>query len=331
MRETIDSARGQHNFLVRHDEWLEEQERDHQNMVPKIAERVGASFPVKYMPSGYLEDGHFISPVYESGEYQGQPLDRYIIRADEHEVFGGDVLGTHSGKYPERDGYRHIYETLEGLFPNSCENVTMFGAGERVVVEQVLDEPFDLGDGDTIQPFIYTRMSLNGVWKTEIIPVQKRISCENMLGNVGGIVGVRATKNHDDILTMKAQVLDVSMRQARTLQNMARVLKDQEFTDMQFMNMVQALVPPLPEDAPSRAITNRNKKIAVIGNTWREEKEEWGAGNRWLAYNAVQGAEQHFINANYKAEECENFEKSFAKALDGKTPLARGALEYLSS
>jgi len=323
MRETVDSARGEQNFLLR-------DRSTSSTEVPEVARSVDAHFPVKYMPSGFMDGGEFFVPVYESGEYVGQPKDRYVVRADEHPLFGDEVLGTHSGKYPERAGYVHVYETLEALFPRKCSNVTMFGNGERVVVEQILDKPFDLGNGDEIQPFIYTRMSLNGVWKTEIIPVQKRISCENMLGSGKGIVSVRATKNHDDILTMKSRVLEVSMRQAETVRKMARILSDQEFSDWQFQALVKTIVPKLPSDAPERAVVNRNKKIAVMNNAWRDETEKWGTMNKWLAYNAVQGAEQHQINANYKIGETVNFEKSLAKSLDGKTPLAKKALEYLS-
>ena len=332
MRETVDNAGAVDNWLQRLEGWLEGLDGDYAKDVPAVADSVGGVFPVKYLPSGFLAGQQFVSPVYETGRYVGQPKDRYIIRADDHEVHGSAVLGTHSGKYPERDGYKHVYETLENLFPESCTGVHVFGAGERVVVEQQLDEPLDLGDGDTIQPFIYTRMSLNGVWKTEIIPMQKRLACENMLGHTGQLVSVRATKNHDDHLTMRSAVLETSMEQARKLANIARVLKDQEFTDMQFYQMVQQIVPVLEEDAPPRAITNRNKKVAAIGSTWAGEKETWantnGYGNRWLAYNAVQGAEQHLINSGYKTTQ-DAYDKSYAAALDGKTPLASKALAYL--
>ena len=181
-RETIDNASvWAHNFLKQFgDDPPDEQEAQEVvtdtdalvRTVPAIAEVMGGAFSVVYEPSGYIADGQFQTPLYQSGKHNGQPLDRYVIRGDT-----GQVLGSHSGKYPEREGYKHVYDTLEQLFPESCSGVSVFGNGERVVVEQVLDDPFDLGDGDTIQPFIYTRMSLNGMWKTEIIPIQQRISC----------------------------------------------------------------------------------------------------------------------------------------------------------
>ena len=180
--------------------------------VRAVATEKVADFDVTYAPSGYIH-----------------PADQYILRADTR-----DVVGNMSGRYPTRDGYKHVFDTLDSMFPNSCEGITVYGSGERVVVEQGLDEPFDLGNGDLIQPYIYTRMSLNGTWKTEIIPITRRISCENMLGHVGQLVGVRATKNHDQLLTMRASVVEMSMAQGQALKRMAQTLGDQNFTDLMF-------------------------------------------------------------------------------------------------
>jgi len=336
-RETVDNAsEWAHNFLAQFGDDPPDEQVAQEVVadtgaqvptVPAIAEAMGGVFPVVYQPSGYIADGQFQTPLYQSGKHEGQPLDRYVIRGDT-----GQVLGSHSGKYPEREGYKHVYDTLEQLFPESCTGVSVFGHGERVVVEQVLDDPFDLGGGDTIQPFIYTRMSLNGVWKTEIIPIQQRISCENMLGHAGQLIGVKATKNHDNMLTMRAAVLESSMEQTRTMQVMARVLKDQEFTDAQFAQLVAAVFPQPEPDAHHKTVTARNLRVAAVGTAWRAEKEQWDTevGDRWLAYNAFQGAEQHRISAGYKDTDSAQ-ERSYTRALDGKTPIADMALKYLAA
>jgi len=336
-RETVDNAlAGVHNFLKKLEDYREDGTDPDRSQevatgigasVPAMAEAMGGVFPVMYVPSGYMaNDGAFYAPVYQHGKSKGQPLDRYVLRGDT-----GQVLGSHSGKYPEREGYQHVYDTLEQLFPESCSSVSVFGNGERVVVEQVLDEPFDLGGGDTIQPFIYTRMSLNGVWKTEIIPIQQRISCENMLGHAGQLIGVKATKNHDNMLTMRAAVLESSMEQTRTMQVMARVLKDQEFTDLQFAQLVNKVFPNPEPDAHHKTVTARNLRVAAVGTAWRAEKEYWNTqvGDRWLAYNAFQGAEQHRISTGFKDTDSAK-ERSYTRALDGKTPIADAALKYLA-
>ena len=124
--------------------------------VRAVATEKVADFDVTYAPSGYIHPvtGEHVIPTYKTGTYRGEPADQYILRADTR-----DVVGNMSGRYPTRDGYKHVFDTLDSMFPNSCEGITVYGSGERVVVEQVLDEPFDLGNGDLIQPYIYTRMS----------------------------------------------------------------------------------------------------------------------------------------------------------------------------
>ena len=343
MRSTTDNtSEGEHNWIDR----LVEQVRPGAEAVMEAAEAIpqedgsvhfkvdqsvstlariqNADFDLEYVPSGYAhpETGELVIPRYEKGAYKGDPADQYLLRTDTYEV-----VGNMSGRYPDRDGYKHVFATLDELFPQTCESVSVYGNGERVVVEQVLDEPFDLGNGDTIQPYIYTRMSLNGTWKTEIIPISRRVSCENMLGNASGyIIGVRATKNHDSILTMRSQVVEMSMAQGNTLKRMAQTLLDQTFTDQEFANMVDNLLPYPDVDAHVKTQNAAIAKRGAVLNAWSKE----GSENMWAAFNAFQGGEQHRINANYKTTKKAQ-ERSFLKALDGKTPIADAAELYLMS
>ena len=293
--------------------------------VRSMANEVEADFDVEYQPSGYVHPvtGEHVVPVYQAGTYRGEPSDQYILRGDTHAV-----VGNMSGRYPTRDGYKHVFDTLDSMFPNSCESISVYGNGERVVVEQVLDKPFDLGSGDLIQPYIYTRMSLNGTWKTEIIPISRRISCENMLGHSGQLIGVRATKNHDNILTMKASVVEMSLAQGQALRNMASTFGDQEFTDRMFTQMLDQLLPSPGPDAHPKTETAWTNKRAACHLAWRDEKLHHADSTMWNAYNAMQGAEQHRINTGGKSDE-KSLQRSLTKALDGKTPIADAAEKYL--
>lgn len=315
MFELIDNSNGAHGIIQRPAEVT-------RGTVGAVAEQAGAIFAVEYEPLGFNDGGNFNVPKYTRGTYEGEPLARAVVRSDT-----GDMLGIHSGKYPRRDGYSHVFQTLEELFPGTCESVTVMGAGERVVVEQVLDEPIDLGDGDTIQPYLYTRMSLNGTWKTECIPYHVRAFCENMLGYGGGLFGVRATRNHDNLLTMRASLVDRSIAQGEALRNMAQVMASQEFTDAQFTQMLTQLFPPLEPDAHHITMLSRTNKVAAVNRKWIDERDNFG-DTMWAAYNAVQGAEQHLINANYKTDEAAK-ERAYIKTLSGKTPIADQASAYL--
>ena len=108
------------------------------------AKIMGADFDVTYKDSGWERpDGKFHVPRYKHGEKKDKPLKQWIIRTDTL-----DEIGEVSGTYPERNGYKHIFDTMEALFPNTCTGVTVFGAGERAVLAQELSAPIDLG-GET--------------------------------------------------------------------------------------------------------------------------------------------------------------------------------------
>ena len=80
--------------------------------------------------------------------------------------------------------------------------------------------------------------------------------------------------------------------------------------------------------------------------TWRTECTEYGTvrkhmkspseqvevfnGNRWLAYNAVQGAEQHNINARFNTSDAGK-QRSMTKMINGVTPYAAKALDILTA
>ena len=53
-------------------------------------------------------------------------------------------------------------------------------------------------------------------------------------------------------------------------------------------------------------------------------------GNRWLAYNAVQGAEQHNINARFNTTDAGK-QRSMTKMIQGTTPFAVKALDLLAA
>jgi hypothetical protein len=118
------------------------------------------------------------------------------------------------------------------------------------------------------------------------------------------------------------------MERAETFKNMAKVMKDQAYTESEFKQLVQTIV-PIDWDEDSRRKTDR--LVTERSNmyvTWESETEGWGSGNRWLAYNAVQGAEQHRINTRVRGQG-RNASRSLAKAIEGKTPYAEKALAIL--
>ena len=280
----------------------------------------GALFPVHYPAAQHhclrREDAHI--PTFESGTYKNVPLYKFVVREDT-----GQVVGLHSGKYPEVDGYQMLADMADMMFPASTTSCTLWGAGERVAVTQQLSDSIDLGNGDKIQSHLVWISSLDGSWSTSVYDMQRRFFCQNQL--VGRpLIKVRHTKNHDDIFEMKATILKEAAQQALTWQGKAHALKQQPMIDSEFFELINQLV-PIEDDMSTRKENSVRTARSSMLYRWEQEKKEWGDGNGWLAWNAVQGAEQHTVNAGRNRDKA----KSLQKALEGKTPLANKAMSLI--
>ena len=296
-------------------------------------EIANALFPVAYpaacwqnrsgLTSGNYDGEHVAAtiPRIESGAYKGKPLHKYVVRTDTQQV-----LGLHSSKYPETDGYKPIADMAEELFPDSATSCTVFGAGERVALTQQLTDPVDLGGGDVIQPQICWISSLNGTWRTAVYDLTERLFCQNQLVGQRPLIAVKHTKNHDDLLSMRVTILQGARDRTETLATMAKVMVNQEFSDTQFVALTNTLA-PWKEDMSQRTKNINETNRLAFRQHWVDEKEEWGTGNMWLAFNAIQGAEQHVINGTKRGRYSKD--RAFQKALEGKTPLATAAMRHL--
>ena len=293
--------------------------------VPEYAREImgdaGALFPVYYPAAEHYclrrEDTHI--PEIESGAYKGEPLYKFVVREDT-----GRVVGLHSGKYPEVDGYQMLADMADMMFPMSTTSCTLWGDGERVAVTQELEGgTIDLGGGDEIQSHLVWISSLDGSWSTSVYDMQRRFFCQNQL--VGkALLKVRHTKNHDEIFEMKATIVKQAAQQALAWQGKALALKEQPMIDSEFFELVSQLL-PIETDMSTRKKNSINVARGSMRTRWLNEKEQWGDGNGWLAWNAIQGAEQHTVNAGNTRDKA----KSLQKAIDGKTPLANKAMSLI--
>ena len=264
-----------------------------------VMENAGALFEVEYPAATFegVNDGLRIltHPTIESGKNQGLPLYKWVVRKDTNEP-----LGLHSGTFVQSGSYRQVGEMAEKMFPNSTTSCTVFGKGERMALTQEIGNPIDLGDGDSFE--------------------------------------------------QRTHVLTEAIKHAEYMASTARILKDQEFADRQFDELIKKVVPrpPFKRDkdgnltqehhatAEKRMIANRGamrthwmKECTEFGNVHGPDQEHLTFdGNKWLAYNAIQGAEQHKINAKFLSTTVAR-EKSLTKAVNGKTPYAERALVML--
>ena len=313
------------NYHEGHD-WLTKEVDEHGRNVLDVASEVHADFPVEYVASQYTcpMTGELKTPEYLKGNKRGDALNLYVLRTDGVPSVN---LGLHSGRYPQRDGYKHVFETMETMFPSSCTDITVFGQGERIAITQQIGDPIEVMEGDDILPVIITSSSLNGQAKTTINAVGERVSCLNMLDLSKGLIQVKSTKNHDDLLTLRSALLEASKVNSDSLVTFARQLSSSTLSDTAFYRMLNAVLPEAEEDSATKTKNAVEAKRAAILNAWSQETNgDWGNG--WLAYNAFQGAEQHRINQGFKSTTAAK-QNGFEKVLDRKTPIADAAEQYL--
>jgi hypothetical protein len=214
-----------------------------------------------------------------------------------------------------------------------------------MALAQNIGEPIDLGDGDIIKPQVMWVSSYNGQWSTAVYHLTHRWFCMNQLAGAAPIFSVKHTTNHNFTFEQRSNILLEAMEHAQVVARMARTLKDQAFTDAQFEHLVKQVV-PLPKpfnevgDIHAIAETRMKKNRDAMQLVWRTECTQFGNvykidqtteafdGNRWLAYNAVQGAEQHNINARFNTSDVGK-QRSMTKMISGGTPFASRALDLL--
>ena len=321
---------------------LNQRDESSKNALAVMA-NAGALFEVHYPAARWAGSQ---APLVETGVNEGVTLYKWAVRKDTD-----TPLGLHSGTYAQTDSYKYVGEMAERLFPNSTESCTLFGKGERMALAQNIGDPIDLGDGDVLKPQVLWISSFNGQWSTSVYHLTHRWFCMNQLAGNRPIFSVKHTKNHDFTFEQRSGILQEALEHAHTVARMARTLKDQPYADYQFEKLVKQIVPlpkPYNEEGAIHAIAERRMKQNrdAMQATWRTECTEFGTvrkmqktpseqidvfdGNKWLAYNAVQGAEQHNINARFNTTDAGK-QRSMTKMIQGTTPYAVKALDLLAA
>ena len=64
--------------------------------------------------------------------------------------------------------YQLLFDTAEEMFPNSCNQFTLFGNGERVCFTQTIGELTEFEDGDELFTNLMYTGSMDSTWKTAV-------------------------------------------------------------------------------------------------------------------------------------------------------------------
>tara|TARA_E500000081_G_scaffold31035_1_gene34725 strand:+ start:915 stop:1883 length:969 start_codon:yes stop_codon:yes gene_type:complete len=293
-------------------------------------------FEVWYNKAGYytFENGFVVPEAPTTRHHQGEaePQFRWVIRKD-----NGEPIGIHGPGYSQNESYTFVADMMESFLPESTTGCAVLDGGRRLFMTQSIGEPVDLGGGDVIKPEIAWTASFDGTWSTGVYDFTTRVFCSNMLMMGTALFKARRTDQHDITAEYRSRILGDAVAHAETMKRIAVTLKDQSYTDEQFSILTKQLVPEPKSTSMTgwkaphkKTIESFKEKQSHFKNEWRRELETWGDGNKWLAYNAIQGAEQHYINRGTRGNHQAKSTRSLIKAVEGKTPLATKTLELLN-
>ena len=293
-------------------------------------------FKVWYNKAGYytFEKGFVVpeAPTTRHHQDEPEPQFRWVIRED-----NGEPIGIHGPGYSQNESYTFVADMMESFLPESTTGCAVLDGGRRLFMTQSIGEPVDLGDGDDIKPEIAWTASFDGTWSTGVYDFTTRVFCSNMLMMGTALFKARRTDQHDITAEYRSRILGDAVAHAETMKRIAVTLKDQSYTDEQFSILTKQLVPEPKSTSMTgwkaphkKTIESFKEKQSHFKNEWRRELETWGDGNKWLAYNAIQGAEQHYINRGTRGNHQAKSTRSLIKAVEGKTPLATKTLELLN-
>lgn len=293
-------------------------------------------FEVWYNNAGYytFEKGFVVpeAPTTRHHQDEPDPLFKWVIRKD-----NGEPIGIHGPGYSENTSYKFVADMMESFLPESTTGCAVLDGGRRLFMTQSIGEPIDLGGGDVIKPEIAWTASFDGTWSTGVYDFTTRVFCSNMLMMGTALFKARRTEQHDITAEYRSKILGDAMAHAEAMKLLAVTLKNRPYTDEQFDILTKQLVPEPKSTSMTgwkaphhKTVENYKEKMYWFNNEWRRETETWDDKNKWLAYNAIQGAEQHHINLGQRGNQVVKRTRSLIKAVEGKTPLAKKTLELLN-
>lgn len=223
----------------------------------------------------------------------------------------GEILAFHGGTYNLRpEGYGKIFEQADNLFGETCVAVIGLDNGRRMYALFQPEEPIDFGSG-VLVPTVGFAASLDSSIATSVHAFAYDPFCTNAFTGYSSVLKTKATVNHDAIFAQRFEILAASVNRTRALANVAKIASDQEFTDNQFNELVSGLSLVKERELKARPVFDpetgdwkeaNGKSVALfdwtVGSllqTWADERQRLGR-NKWGAYNAVQGCEQHQLN-----------------------------------
>ena len=203
------------------------------------------------------------------------------------------VLKAGAGANYYTGSYESLLNTAEAMFPGSVTGMKTWHHGSILVFTQDIDEPYTFGDGDSITRSIMYTASMNSTFSTRAIGFSFRPFCTNQEGQGQLQMSQKRSKNHDEMLFSKAQIMAEAANRFDAFISDATMLKGLQMTNSLRTRILDQVAPLITDpDANQKAVNFAEKRREGIMYFYGEEAEQFGE-NAFSLYQAVQSYEFH--------------------------------------
>ena len=203
------------------------------------------------------------------------------------------VLKAGAGANYYTGSYESLLNTAEAMFPGSVTGMKTWHHGSILVFTQDIDEPYTFGDGDSITRSIMYTASMNSTFSTRAIGFSFRPFCTNQEGQGQLQMSQKRSKNHDEMLFSKAQIMAEAANRFDAFISDATMLKGLQMTNSLRTRILDQVAPLITDpDANQKAVNFAEKRREGIMYFYGEEVEQFGE-NAFSLYQAVQSYEFH--------------------------------------
>jgi hypothetical protein len=203
------------------------------------------------------------------------------------------VLKAGAGANYYTGSYESLLNTAEAMFPGSVTGMKTWHHGSILVFTQDIDEPYTFGDGDSITRSIMYTASMNSTFSTRAIGFSFRPFCTNQEGQGELQMSQKRSKNHDEMLFSKAQIMAEAANRFDAFIKDATMLKGLQMTNSLRTRILDQVAPLITDpDANQKAVNFAEKRREGIMYFYGEEAEQFGE-NAFSLYQAVQSYEFH--------------------------------------
>lgn len=190
--------------------------------------------------------------------------DRFaVVRSDREHPLG--IVGN---KYTAIQN-EVMFEFAEGLLDDSSVRIETAGSlkeGRWVWLQAKIGDDFSIA-GDPHATYLTVASSHDGSLAFSVFPTHVRVVCANTFtaawSSKTRSYKVKHTTNHEIMLSAARQALEIVFNESDEFRTGVERLMNEAATDERFFEIMHDLV-PIPDDAPARTITTRNRARAQL-------------------------------------------------------------------